>query len=238
MNIRDYPNNSLSFIKLFAVLSMVVDHYNKYLKVEYSQILFNFGRLALPLFIFVIGYNLARMPVKKMPTMMIRLLLFGLASVPAYNALGGAIALGWWPLNVLYTLLASVAVVYLLSLYPDGGNSLKRVGARVMAVIVFVASGVVVEYFWPALGLVVAVWAFFRLAKKPLHALSVLPLLGLGLLLLCDLNGNGWALLALPVIALGWMVSDTGFQMPRFKWFFYWFYPAHLWLLYLVSTLK
>jgi hypothetical protein len=52
--------------------------------------------------------------------------------------------------------------------------------------------------------------------------------------LLCLINGNLWALVAAPLVLLVlWMPVGN---LPRCKWFFYWFYPAHLCALWLVQA--
>ncbi|WP_254622300.1 TraX family protein, partial [Stenotrophomonas sp. GbtcB23] len=46
----------------------------------------------------------------------------------------------------------------------------------------------------------------------------------LPLCLLCAYNGNGWALLAPPVLLLG----DLSWKVPRTRWAFYGYYVGHL----------
>lgn len=96
-------NAALTALKLIGITAMLVDHYNSLVKPEYSPLLYEIGRLALPLFAFVLGYNLARIPVEKMPKIMLRLLLFGVIATPIYNILGAGLW-HWWPLNILFTL--------------------------------------------------------------------------------------------------------------------------------------
>lgn len=80
---------------------------NKYLFNATIPGLFEAGQLCLPIFVFVLAYNLARPGTLESGAYlrtMKRLAIFGaLASVP-FIALGGLLA-GWWPLNVMFTLL-------------------------------------------------------------------------------------------------------------------------------------
>lgn len=62
----------------------------------------------------------------------------------------------------------------------------------------------------------------------PLVSICV-QLLAIGLL--CLYNGNGWALLALPVVALGHLPV----KVPRTRWAFYGYYVGHLVLLSLFA---
>jgi len=230
VKVKSISNEALTLLKWLAVLAMVADHYNVFLNDNQSELLKAVGRFALPLFVFVIGYNLARMPVEKIPKMIFRLVLFGLLALPPHIALGAPIR-DWWPLNILFTFAASVGVVYLLSLRPDRKAAL--VALRLAAIVLFLAGGVVVEYFWPALGLVLAVWLSFRLAKKNKWGRAAAFGFGcLWLLALNDMNGSLWAMAALPLIAAAWLLPVGAIKLPRGKWFFYWFYPAHFYLIW------
>ena len=109
-------DSTLEALKWLALLLMVVDHANKYLLLDASPTLFNGGRIAMPLFVFVLAYNLARPDAYKRGAhkrTMKRLALFGLLATPPFIALGGLLA-GWWPLNILFALLSMTAIVYFL----------------------------------------------------------------------------------------------------------------------------
>lgn len=109
-------NGTLEGIKWLALLIMLVDHINKYLLNDASHTIFNYGRIAMPLFVFVLAYNLARPDTYKhgghIRTMK-RLAIFGLLATPPFIALGGLLA-GWWPLNILFALLAMTVIIYYL----------------------------------------------------------------------------------------------------------------------------
>src|SRR5688572_12318717 len=89
---------------------MVLDHVNKWLYggalVGASQV----ARLAFPIFAFVLAHNLARPGALESGVhrrVMQRLAVFGLLATPPFIALVG----NYWPLNILFTLLAGSAVV-------------------------------------------------------------------------------------------------------------------------------
>lgn len=75
-----------------------------------------------------------------------------------------------------------------------------------------------------ALGL--ASWWFF---KRPSWASAAAVVLACASLWIP--NGNGWALAALPLIVVA---SRLDLRVPRLKWAFYAFYPAHLAALWLI----
>lgn len=224
-------NAALTAIKLIGILAMLIDHYNSLVKPEYSPLLYEVGRLALPLFVFVLGYNLARVPAEKMPKIMLRLLLFGVIATPIYNILGAGLW-HWWPLNILFTLLLATGIVYLLSVALP--NHLL-IPMRLAALLLFAAGGSMVDYLWVGPALVLVIWRLYLAVSQLERVILYLALLLLAVLL-CLLNESLAALLAVPIILLTALFYQDR-QLPRLKWFFYWFYPGHLLVLLLVKNL-
>jgi|RifCSPlowO2_12_1023861.scaffolds.fasta_scaffold11231_7 hypothetical protein len=212
-------SGSLEVIKWVALVLMIGDHINKYLFNGTIPALFELGRLAMPLFGMVLAFNCAQYgdQVGFYKRLITRLLIAGVVSTPFYIALGG-VQHGWWPLNIFFTLGVATAVIYAL-----------RVGRPLylcLAAAIFAVGGALVEFMWPAVFLVVVTYLF---CKKP----NLWRFFGV-FVALCSLtwiNGNGYALLALPVAAV--IVHHT-FNLPRFQWLFYGFYPVHLAVLLLV----
>lgn len=155
-------DGSVEALKWLALLLMTGDHVNKYLFNGTVPLLFNAGRLALPIFCFVLAYNLARPDTLQRGVYrrtLKRLALFGLAATPAFLALGGLWA-GWWPLNVMFTLLAATAVLFLI----DQGGRPRLVAAAA----VFLVAGSSVEYWWPALSICLACRRRLNLGSSPI----------------------------------------------------------------------
>lgn len=212
-------DGTLEFLKWLALLLMTGDHVNKYLFNGTVPWFFSAGRLALPLFAFVLGYKLARpgmLPSGGYGRTMKRLAGFGVAATPVFIALGGLVG-GWWPLNVMFTLLAATVILYLVEL---GG---KRNLAT--AVVVFLAGGSFVEFWWPGLVITLAGWC-----EKRAPVLAS-PLLIAGCFALWLINGNPWVLAVLPLIGVAALVD---IRMPRWQWAFYVYYPLHLAAIWLV----
>lgn len=213
-----FSDASLGALKWLAVLLMVIDHINKFVLAEAVPIMFALGRVAVPLFVFVLAYNLARPGVLQggaYQRVLTRLLAFGALAIAPYAALN-ALVWGWWPVNILFTLAVAVLVAGLF----DRGGPMAIMGAC----LVFLFGGALVEFWWPAIAAFLFVWAYF---KQP----SVVYIVGFvaSLLALYFVNGNFWALMALPVIlaARAWR-----WPLPRMKWFFYGFYPLHFLLIW------
>ena len=216
-------DGTLETLKWLALLLMVADHINKYLPHDASHNLFNCGRIAMPLFVFVLAYNLARPDSfnsgAQIRTMK-RLALFGLLTTPPFIALGGLLA-GWWPLNILFALLSLTAIIYYLEQ--------QTIKGYLIACTVFIVAGSSVEFWWPVLAFGIAVWWY---CKTP--QLTALIIAVVALFLLRLINGNHWALAALPVLFLSTAIN---IPVPRYQWFFYYFYPVHLSLLWLWTRL-
>lgn len=199
---------------------MTGDHINHHLFDATLPILYEAGRLSLPIFIFILAYNLARPGTLERGAYgrtMRRLVIFGaLASVP-FMALGGLMD-GWWPLNVMFTLLLITMALYLL----------ERGGLNIISfVFLVIVGGGIVEYWWPAILFGVAVW---RYCKKPSIWPVVTALLSIATLCIF-INKNWWAFAAFPLI---FGVSRTNFSPPRLPRFFYVYYPLHLGVLWLI----
>lgn len=210
-------DGSIELLKWIGLFSMTIDHINKYIFNGSSEIAFDIGRLAMPIFGFVLAYNLARRRVDHdaiYKRVAVRLLIFGALALPPFVLLGGLIN-QVYPLNILFMLLTATAVCYLI-----------EQGYKLGALAVFLIGGALVEFWWPAVGFCVAIWLYLR------HD----SLLSLLLAVCCCaclyfINNNAWALAALPLFALA---TYFDFSLHRLRWFFYAFYPLHLFILFLV----
>ncbi|PWF55358.1 TraX family protein [Massilia glaciei] len=214
------PDGTLEAFKWIALISMTGDHVNKYLFNGTHDWLFYCGRSALPLFVFVLAYNLARPGAKVRGAYhrtIWRLVVVGGLTTPVFIGLGGLVA-GWWPLNIMFTL-AAVAVMLLLA-------ERRTVAGYVCAAGVSLAAGALVEFGWSALALGLAVWIYCWRRSWMAMALAAAAFAGLW-----HVNGNPWALVAVPIV-LG--ASGVGLNVSRLRWVFYAYYPAHLFVLWLI----
>ena len=211
-------SGTLEALKWLALLLMTLDHVNKHLLHASVPGFFAAGRLALPLFGFVLGYNLAR------PSALAsggysrtarRLAVFGtIASIP-FVALGG-LGWGWWPFNIMATLLVATLCAWLIEV--GGPARLAAAGA------VFSVGGALVEFWWPGLAACLLAWAYCRRPSWVTLALWVGALASLYVI-----NRNLWAIAALPLI---FAAGHVKMNVPRSRLGFYIYYPAHLVMLW------
>jgi hypothetical protein len=218
-------NGTLEALKWSALFLMTIDHVNKYLLNWSETWMFAVGRMAMPIFAIVLAYNLARpeaMTSGAYQRMMRHLAMGAAISTIPFVALGKVqFAGGWLPLNVLATLLVATAVMYLAEL---GGA--RRIA---LAAAVFIVGGALVEFWWFGVALAVAAHAYLR--KPSFGRLSVVIGVTTALALV---NGNFWALGGLAIVAASTRVR---LDVPRVRWFFYAYYPAHLAALWAVHGL-
>jgi hypothetical protein len=216
------PDDTLELLKWFALLTMVIDHANKYLLSASQPWMLYIGRLAMPIFTAVLAYNLARpgaIDKGVYKRTFWRLILFGAITMPSFVALGATYDDSFWPLNILFLFATLVACLWLIEQ--------KTLGTKVAMVVVFVIVGYLVEYFWFGLGFGIAVWYY---SKRPSRTAAFFAVLSCALLNL--LTNTYWSLLALPILFLAPRIR---IRVPRLRLFFYAFYPLHFALFWCIQ---
>jgi hypothetical protein len=214
-------NGTLEALKWLAVVLMIVDHVNKYLYDGKIGWMFSLGRIVMPIFAFVLAYNLARprtLANGGFARTARRLFVYGLVATVPYTALNGSNAYGW-PLNVLFTLLVATLVIWLY----EAGN--PKHGMWLLPLFSF--GSMLPEYWILGTGTTIAAY-FYCKSQRPRY----LSLWLLSVMLLALINMNFYALLAVPLLYLAPKVNLT---VSRLKYFFYAFYPAHFAVLWIMK---
>lgn len=199
---------------------MTLDHINTYALNGRYPALFEAGRLVMPIFSFVLAYNLAR-PAKAgvHKRIITRLLIAGGVAMPFFTALH---AFSLFPLNIMFTLALSTACIYLLECQEK---------TYLIFGVLFVF-GTLVEYFYPAVLFTIFAWQYCHTGQKQHILWMLLTIYPIGLL-----NGSMTGSFALLVIYTASKIK-LNFEIPRCKTFFYSYYPAHLSLIYLFKTIN
>jgi hypothetical protein len=207
---------ALEALKWIGVGLMVVDHINAYVYAWKYPALYAAGRVAFPVFAFVLAYNLARPGNERaVDRAFMRLMLFGVAAQFFSMSLRRGVEPdgAWWQLNVLLTFgLAAVLI------------QMTRGPARwytwAFAAFATALAGAFVEFHWP--GLIYVVAAYHYCARRTPASCGVWLASTAALTLE---NGNAWALASIPLLFWFRGISPA---VPRLKWTFYAFYPLHL----------
>lgn len=218
-------SSAREILKWLALVLMTGDHAVKVLAGGYVPVVSELGRIAFPLFAFVMAYNLAQ-PGADYAKSFRRLSIWGLVAQPVYAWTFDALL----PVNVLFSFALAVACCWAVE-NRRWGPLLVLAGPIPM----------LVDYQWSGVAFVLAWWWFFR-TPQGLRGDGTIWI-GVGRLWLafaafaplCVYNGNPWALAALfPMYWLG----DPARRLPavrRTRWGFYGYYVGHLVLLALIA---
>ena len=229
-----YPG--LEAVKWAALGLMVLDHANLLLRPVPDALLFMLGRMAFPLFAFVLAMRLAQRPESWRGTLR-WLLVWAVASQPIFWLAFSAIH----PpelLNIFFTLALGVLLVRLLNLLDTAQRLLDKVMLLTTA-LALVMAGATVD-FGPVAVLALAVLARVG-AKSPLAAAVLCGVVGVIINIIPVWNLTAFYVLAMGAlgaipIAIWGLASQRA--LPRLpRWFFYAAYPAHLLILVALHNL-
>lgn len=213
-------DGTLEMLKWGALILMTADHINKYLADEKLAVIYQSARVVMPIFGFILAFNLARPEAFAngvyLRTLR-RLAFFGALASPMFLVLNGI-----WPLNVLWMLFLATAICYCIERAERGEGRF-----RALALALFLIGGAFVEFWWFGITFVIGAWLYCR---RP--SWIALCIWGVGAMSLTVANQNWFALCAVPIIAAAPWIDV---RVPRLRWAFYAYYPAHLTVLMVLA---
>ena len=213
-------------LRLLAVVCMFADHAGVHLPDPWSVPLRCVGRLAMPLFCFLIGEGMHHTADRR--KYLFRLGVFAVLSEPAFDLFRTGRFVDWEHQNVFLTLLLGAAALWL---YEEA----VKTGRAALGLYALIACGVMAELIRADYGLFgvawIAVFAFFR--GQPHRRASVFLLItGLYSLLM----PGRWMLIGLfaglAIVPASLYNGRHGPKHRALQFAFYLFYPAHLLGLY------
>ncbi|MFN3199760.1 MAG: TraX family protein [Bradymonadia bacterium] len=209
--------STLEPLKWLALITMVIDHLGKTLWPEAMAPMHAAGRLAFPLFVYIMGIRLAVKPHLDIVYLR-RLPLWALLAQPAYVLISGT-----HQGNILCLLLCGALMHW----------GIRHTGRwqGIAALVAGTAGAWWCEYGPGGAWIPTIIAATYRrdavmaaMLCGPLAFVAQLPMAS------SMLPWNMWALMASGVVLASAQVQLT---LPRInRWFFYAFYPGHLYLLY------
>lgn len=231
MNDRKLKTNlDTDFIKIIAVVSMTIDHIGGAFFPQYPAFRW-IGRIAFPLFCYCLTVGM--MYTGDIKKYLLRLGAFAVISQPfwilAFNS--DDITGNIFNLNIFFTLI--------VSLFGAWGFKERKWCFFILALILLN----VINFDYAMTGLIL-ILIFYLCRNKPwlgavVYTLTYLPALNGNMAdpLALKIGGHAigfeiFALLALPFI---YIQTNSGLKIS--KWFFYIYYPAHLFAIYLIGIL-
>lgn len=224
---------NINFLKLIALVSMTIDHTNTIYFGGKYPLLTAIGRLAFPLFIFILVFNYhyhTRNPRRYLG----RIFLFALISQYIY-----IIAFNTFRLNILFTL-----GVGLLLIHNFRGMRKEKIPFFLLFLL-----WIYTQYYQPKVEIEFGLEGLLLIYSFSLYLIKRTNIfLGMVLVLLFDLNFGGLdfnsilfslsTLLTIPVVLLSNRIDWKLSFVFRHRLIFYLYYPLHLSVLVIVRSLK
>lgn len=202
-------------LKMIAILAMAIDHIGAVLFPQYD-IFRIVGRIAFPIFAFTLVEGF--MHTKDIKKYMLRLGVLALVSEVPFDLVFFGTPLEFGHQNVFFTMFLGIAMLYLF---------LKNVSIWRQFVVVFgmLLLAELLRTDYSSAGLF-TIFMFYQWRGS-----NLLKFAGMAFVNLFYLGGlQSYACFAAIPIAM-----YNGKRGPKCKWFFYWFYPVHLLVIYLIS---
>lgn len=208
-------NMDTSFLKLIAIISMVIDHIG-YALFSNNLIMRSVGRLAFPIFTYcaMIGYFKTR-DLKKY---ILRLFILGLISQPFYT-----IVFNTYTPNIMFTILLEVLLYYTL-------DNKKWIYLPFFVIFSFLFK---VDYASTYLFLV-PIFYYFRSNKFIMFLAYVTFYFNYAISSYIGISNIPACFTACAVFALPFILINTKTNIKINKYFFYFFYPLHLLIIFLI----
>lgn len=245
-------NKTLDLIKVIAIFSMVVDHL-RYVLPEYQNILVTFGRWAFPLFAFLIATNTYRaISSNKSDTIrryFINLSIFSIISEIPYRLLVGSTGVPATTLNVIPTLLIGFLIIILIE---NKTSNLIKLPTLITILIGLYFFGNYLEY--GIFGVLLIVAFYLSISSKTNLKYNLYFIISGVLALLCSLqyfvpifkvyglfNVYTMPISLSIILAIFFLrfIDNVNLNINVFKIgkIFWWFYPVHMLLIFLVGSL-
>lgn len=222
---KNITSTHLEFIKWIAIVSMTLDHFGRIL-LENNLICLSIGRIAFPLFAFLIAYNYIFNTSNKFNYIK-RLFIFALISQPFFMY-----AFGFNNLNIMFTLSFSLIFIYLFEYFEK--NSKNKIEKYIGCIVILFLIGFIgffVDYIHFGILLVILFYVLLKYENN-----YILLIIGI---LIYFMNFKWNAILStLGLISLLLIFKiNIDFRIKVNKYFYYFYYPLHILIFKLITLL-
>lgn len=221
-------------LKLIAIITMAIDHIGLFF---FPQLLVFrvIGRVAFPLFAWFIA-NGAHYT-KNSKAYLSRLFIFAVFAQIPFLLLNKTVNTKFWELNVLFTLVLGLAAIIMVNKNPNKLLQIFSIGVCALA-----ASLLQTDYGAAGVFSIVGFYLTYKNLKKTFllqFAIAIIFYIIPALLQTTYISQIPIIYLIEPVglISLLFIAQYNGKQGPKSKYLFYWFYPSHLLVLYVLKLL-
>lgn len=222
---------SIFTLKIIACITMILDHIKYAIPATNNFFTMYFGRIAFPLFAFLIteGY----VHTKNLKQYYKRLILFAIISqIPfmLFRSLVGEYLM----LNIMFTLLLGLLAI---TSYDKIENKFLSIPLCLM--VIWLGSILKVDYGWYGVATVLILYICRKNKKLQIVSFSLLTVIyyytiGYFKIIFIQILLLYLLFTIIPIILIYFYNGKLG---RKTKYFFYWFYPAHMLILYLSSFL-
>ena len=209
-------NMNTNFLKLIAIISMMIDHMGYALFFD-NLIMRSIGRIAFPIFTYcaMIGY----FKTKDLKKYILRLFILGLISQPFYTILFNT-----YNPNIMFTILFEVLLYYTL-------DNKKWFYLPFLVILSFLFKlDYVITYLF-----LVPIFYYFRSNKFIMFLAYITFYFNYAISDYIYITNIPACATACAIFALPFILSNTKINIKINKYFFYFFYPIHIFIIILIK---
>jgi hypothetical protein len=229
--LNKFTSSQLELIKWIAIITMFIDHIGRLLY-ENNMYLTSIGRIAFPLFAFLISYNYI-FNTKNKYKYMLRLFVLGCISQYVY-----VISFHFHDLNIFFTLLLGLLLIESMEFIKvKSQNIIESIVGYLFIAIIFTGLGFFVNYLFFGVGLIYMLYTTIKSYQE--GNIFIYKIIGTGIIIfLMNFVGDNAIKSMIGIISLYiiYKANSINIKIQRInKYFFYFFYPMHIYLLKLIS---
>jgi len=220
---------SIFIIKIIACITMVLDHIKYAIPQTMGFITIYFGRIAFPLFAFLLGEGYAH--TKNLKKYYKRLIIFAMISqIPfmLFRTLVGE----WKMLNIMFTLLLGLIAITVF----DKLKNKYYISIPIVAIIIFLGKLINVDYSWYGVMTVFVLYVFREKKILRLLVFSLINLIFYYITFCKNFSLNifiSYIFATLPAAII--MLLYNGKLGKKIKYLYYIFYPLHMLVLFVIT---